>query len=159
MEQRNVSDSRSFKDCQHRSGGSPRNRQVGDPTHFVQAGASILSNGKPSSLKNCGSGLQFNGEWVGELTTTVGCGLEAATGFGHPLKQKSAARGGVTVLTSPASGPLSLTPPQVELESTMKEGASPPSSAWQEFWDEEVEASYYYNRLTREALWVRPDGF
>ncbi|CAM9224213.1 unnamed protein product, partial [Laminaria digitata] len=35
----------------------------------------------------------------------------------------------------------------------------PSCSEWREFWDEEVEASYYYNCTTREAQWVRPDGF
>lgn len=32
-------------------------------------------------------------------------------------------------------------------------------SDWEEFWDEEVEASYYYNSVTRQAQWVRPDGW
>ena len=27
---------------------------------------------------------------------------------------------------------------------------------WQEYWDEEVEANYYYNELTGEASWVYP---
>ena len=29
--------------------------------------------------------------------------------------------------------------------------------AWREYWDEEVEASYYYNVLTGEANWVHPN--
>lgn len=40
------------------------------------------------------------------------------------------------------------------------EVAFPPSSPsgedWKEYWDEEVEASYYYNIATGEASWVNP---
>ncbi|CAM9103651.1 unnamed protein product, partial [Discosporangium mesarthrocarpum] len=32
-----------------------------------------------------------------------------------------------------------------------------PPSEWQEYWDEEVEASYYYNAVTGEATWIKPD--
>lgn len=127
--------------------------------HLVQAGASILSNGKIGSIKHCGSGVNFNVARSGE--STVGCGLEAATGFNsHALRETSGARGGVTILASLASGPLTLTPPRLESGSAPKRGGVPPSSSeWQEFWDDEVEASYYYNCVTGEALWVRPDGF
>ncbi len=38
-------------------------------------------------------------------------------------------------------------------------GSSSHSSEWREYWDDEVEASYYYNSVTREALWVCPEGF
>lgn len=127
--------------------------------HLVQAGASILSNGKTSSTKPSGGGLHFNGA---RSEPSVTCGQEEAAVFSHNLRESRGGQGGVAVLTSPASDPLSLTlSPPVGLESVMKEGALPPpsSSEWQEFWDEEVEASYYYNSATREALWVRPDGF
>ena len=39
------------------------------------------------------------------------------------------------------------------------EGPSSSASDWREYWDDEVEASYYYNSVTREALWVCPEGF
>lgn len=46
--------------------------------------------------------------------------------------------------------------------------ASPPASHaptalevsdWQEFWDDEVGAPYYFNSVTREARWICPDEF
>lgn len=126
---------------------------------LVHAGASILSNGKTSNIKPNGNGLYLNGSKSEK--PAIGCGPKAVAGFGQALKESTGGRGGVTVLTSPASGSLCLTPPQVEAEIAMKEDISPsPSfSGWQEFWDEEVGASYYYNCVTGEALWVRPDGF
>lgn len=129
--------------------------------HLVQAGASILSIGAISSVKPSGSGLHVNDPRSGSGQPAVACGLEAAFGFSNAVGESTRGRGGVTVLTSSASGPLSLTPPEAEPESTVKDDPipSPSSSEWQEFWDEEVEASYYYNCVTREALWVRPDGF
>lgn len=34
-----------------------------------------------------------------------------------------------------------------------------PPSIWSEYWDEEVDASYYYNKLTGEATWIKPADF
>lgn len=34
-----------------------------------------------------------------------------------------------------------------------------PPSIWSEYWDEEVDASYYYNQQTGEATWIKPPDF
>lgn len=127
--------------------------------HLVQAGASILSSWKVGNIIPEGNGLHFNCARTND--PTVRCDRETAAGFSDNLRDSRGGRGGVIVLTSPDSGPLSLTSPRDGLESAMKEGASlsPSSSEWEEYWDEEAEASYYFNCVTREALWVRPDGF
>jgi hypothetical protein len=31
------------------------------------------------------------------------------------------------------------------------------SSEWQEFWDEQAQAKYWYNQNTGEASWTKPD--
>lgn len=58
------------------------------------------------------------------------------------------------VRTTPNPGPINLT-----LSGQRAKGGLSPSSShgWREYWDEEVEASYYYNSVTREARWVRPE--
>lgn len=82
---------------------------------------------------------------------------DATAGFAMAAGS-SARTGAATVLSSPASGPLSLTYSGSASDAVSAElNAAEPE--WQEFWDEEVEASYYFNCITREAQWVRPDGF
>ncbi|CAM9478536.1 unnamed protein product [Ectocarpus sp. 13 AM-2016] len=103
-------------------------------THLVQAGANILAAGS-------GYGLHM------DSNTPLGMGGGGA-----------GATAAATISTSSASGPLSLAPSSC----TGSDPDAPPSPSckeWGEFWDEEVGASYYYNSVTGEALWVRPDGF
>lgn len=68
--------------------------------------------------------------------------------------------GRAMALTSPYSGPLRVTLSGAAGGTATVESSTKTESVsdWQEFWDEEVEASYYYNSVTREALWVRPEG-
>ncbi|CAN0203733.1 unnamed protein product [Ectocarpus sp. 6 AP-2014] len=103
-------------------------------SHLVQAGANILSTGS-------GYGLHMDSN--------------APLGMGGGAAGATAA---ATVSTSSASGPLSLAPLSCK-ESDTNAPSTPACKEWGEFWDEEVGASYYYNSVTGEALWVRPDRF
>ncbi|CAM9404374.1 unnamed protein product [Ectocarpus sp. 12 AP-2014] len=103
-------------------------------THLVQAGASILNTAS-------GYGLHMD--------------RNAPLGMGGGGAGATAA---ATVPTSSASGPLSLAPSSCKASDT-DAPSTPSCKEWGEFWDEEVGASYYYNSVTGEALWVRPDGF
>lgn len=75
---------------------------------------------------------------------------------------RAGAAAAATVSTSSTSGLLSLAPASWKGSDTLVEPdapSTPSTKEWGEFWDEEVGASYYYNSVTGEALWVRPDGF
>lgn len=152
---------------------------AGGTTHLVQAGASILGSGKKSkrsiNLSHSSGGINLDGsarsqsEGLALSSLTQRYDQESVAGNTHKISSvgasSSSSTAGATILTSPASGPLSLTTSSVAGGSTSSvkncnsgTSTSSLSSEWQEFWDEEVEASYYYNCITGEALWVRPEG-
>lgn len=119
----------------------------------MQAGASILGVNNSSSKLHASERARIGGL--------------SPSSTGHSVAATSA-RGGASVattgaaatVTTPASGPLSLASSEVsELSGDTTATSRHSSCEWQEFWDEEVEASYYFNCVTREAQWVRPDGF
>lgn len=115
-----------------------------------QGGASILG------IETGNKSFAVNGSQRYRGGLTAGAYPDEAAGFakagGLPVRA-----GVATVNSSSASGPLRLTCSRSATEVAVaveKNGAS----EWQEFWDDEVEASYYFNCTTREAQWVRPDG-
>ena len=38
------------------------------------------------------------------------------------------------------------------------DNAAAVASPWQEFWDEQAQAKYWFNNITGEATWTRPPG-
>ncbi|CAM9635941.1 unnamed protein product [Hapterophycus canaliculatus] len=117
----------------------------GCTTHLVQAGANILSNG------DCG---QFSGgtpQSSGSVSPSSvrGRGQDHAGGV-----RQNASSSLPPVRMSPDSGPMNLTLSGQGRTCALSRYSSP---EWREYWDEEVEASYYYNSITREARWVRPE--
>lgn len=141
----------------------------------MQAGATIFSGrretGKPlldELLLDRGGGSARGGSVVkGGGDGCVGSGGVIGSGFPRggsfsSLRDGGGAstmEGGANILTSPTSGPLSLTSSSSAGSLVTHSPSLSSSSEWQEFWDEEVEALYYFNCRTREAQWVRPDGF
>lgn len=116
--------------------------------HLVQAGASILGNGTTSSNRSSFAGTH-SGSAQYELPMAVN-GQGVVPGIGQNTRGSLGGGGAVSLAT--AIG--------VSGSATNNGlGSSSHSSEWREYWDDEVEASYYYNSVTGEALWVCPEGF
>lgn len=74
-------------------------------------------------------------------------------------EQKSSTYGysnGSVNIDEPFSG---VTDSQSDAATSEKEPVSGGVPLWEEYWDDEAEASYYYCSATGEARWEKPDGF